>query len=260
MKTNLKSIIGVAACVIGISSASAAVVTWDNGGSGESWTTGDNWTGTPDNTAPVSGVDSVVLSAGGNAFLNTSFTVGNGQSVTATTTVMRLGNGNLTLESGSSLNANIFANGGGSANTLRIEHGASATINDLFTQTNWDFQFVSDSAGVSLLTLTGNQINNAGMDLFLDLTAYDFQANGDIIPVIDYNEAGGQAGLGAFNAVYFIGGGYEDASVNLAYDLGGGNLGIAVTVVQAAPEPSSLALLFMGAMLLKNRASRKHLS
>lgn len=41
----------------------AATITWDGGGVGNNWTTGDNWSGTPDNTQPGSG-DLAVLTAG----------------------------------------------------------------------------------------------------------------------------------------------------------------------------------------------------
>ena len=59
-----------AALVITVSpSAMAATVTWDGGAGTNAWATGDNWTGTPDNTAPVA---DDTLAFGGNVQVSTN--------------------------------------------------------------------------------------------------------------------------------------------------------------------------------------------
>jgi outer membrane autotransporter protein len=51
------------------SSAMAAAITWNDDGADDAWATGDNWTGTPDNTAPTDDLTSDVATFGAKGAL-----------------------------------------------------------------------------------------------------------------------------------------------------------------------------------------------
>lgn len=94
-KMNIYRIAGLL-LIAGLSSAAqAAVITWDGGGVGSNWYSGDNWSGTPDNTVPnINGTDNVLIGSASAVTYNpgvdfdpvtgTTVTVSGGSSVTQT--------------------------------------------------------------------------------------------------------------------------------------------------------------------------------
>lgn len=220
----------------------ASLLVWNNGGPNGSFETATNYVGPPA-LAPQSGVDSVRLDPGvGEAFLNSEFTIASGQSMTTSATggvALRLGTGaDLTIASGSTLDFKTAGNGylaeNGDANVkVTIESGATARVDRFFDASNWTTKFVAGATGVT--TFEASDLYLRGGTLEVDLSNYDLM-NGTELVLWDYNILGNGGTYGAVNLTGLSG------TIDYAYDIGGGDLGIAITNI-VVPEPSSTLLL-----------------
>ena len=205
------------------------VVTWDNGGSGSDFSTDANWIG---DVAPISGAQSVLFDTavnGDTAYLKSAFTVASNQVMLSTYNgvVMRIGaNAELTVETGGALDFTSGGNGeiaqdGDSPVVVTIEGGAKASIFRYYPQSNWTNKFVATSAGVTTFEVK-QQLFLKG-SLVVDVSNYDV-ANGTDLVLFDY---GTLAGDGVFSNITVVGG---SGTIDYAYDQGGGDLAIALTV------------------------------
>ncbi len=135
-------------------------VTWDGGGSDGEWKTDDNWTGGPENQAPVAN-DTVVISNGDTVSYDTS----TGQSLPGSLTVNLSGNSTLTA-SGSAIRLNNAAITVGSGSTLTstsgthwdlddaditFDDGAICTIDDWEQKDDNTFTFILGATGFTTL-------------------------------------------------------------------------------------------------------------
>ena len=258
MKNSLKKLIVATIALTSITvGLQAAIITWDDGAGNPNqdyWSKGDNWSGTPDNTSPVSG-DSVVLTATAQSFMDYDFTVVSGQSITSDTSGfgddMRYGTGGatLTLATGGLIDAGFIRTAPNQGARLVIEHGATFNVDNMNQDGTAAMTFVSDANSVTTLNVD-NQFNGSGGDLFIDLTDWALASSGPII-LVDYDTLNGN-----FNNFGIVG--PYQGTLDYTFDQGGGDLAIALTGIYfAAPEPSSLALLGMGAALLAARRRRK---
>ena len=250
--TSAKSLLlpAVATLAFGLAAPSHAVlVTWDNGdGGGNAFELDNNW---DTNTAPVSGVDDVLIGSGiGNAQLNSAFDIASGKTFTGTggQAVLRLAaGGHLTVKTGGTLDFSnaIFAEAGNptvNPQQLTFEAGATASFASFFDATDWVTTWKADAAGVTTATVTSNFFHRG--DFIVDLTDYDI-SNGTTLVIFDYNSYSPQGG----ETIQITGG--KTGTVVTNYDQGGGDLAIAITNI--APEPSSLALLGLGGLLVARR-------
>lgn len=224
----------------------ANLITWDNGGGlDDLWETGLNWTGTPDNTSPVSG-DSVDLGNGTDDIrLNSSFTIQNTQSLVATPNNL---NPEFILESGAVL---TLANGGvmdigfmrprySSGGDFIIEAGATLDT-DVYGlgSISADIRFQANAAGVTTWNNSGS-FNPELDNLFVDLSSYSL-LNGNSLALVNY---GTQSSTFDSIAVTGIGGGAWTQGVDYTVSYGSGTSdSIILTVI---PEPSSIGLLGLG--------------
>lgn len=221
-------------------SAQAATITWDDGAGDDYWISGDNWTGTPDNTSPVNG-DSVVLTATTQSFLDYAWTIETGQSLTSSTSDagddLGIGRtdttvGSLRLASGGTMDIGFMrprsSAASGSGNEFIIEAGASLNtdIYGLGIRT-LDITFIADASGVTTWTNSSTSDNTfqIGLDtLTVDLSSYNI-ANGATLVLVDY------AAASPFNGQTFastnLTAGWS-GTIDYAYDQGGSDLAIAL--------------------------------
>ncbi|CAA6676305.1 MULTISPECIES: PEP-CTERM sorting domain-containing protein [unclassified Lentimonas] len=243
------------------SSAQADTFTWNNpGDTTASWSVADNWLngGVTATTAPTDG-DSVILNAGekdggGGAWVtaDTSFTITSGQSVIANEdgTSLRPNGQTFTVATGGTLDltnggnttgtyGNVF---GGNNPTLIIESGATARV----TTFDWNraseneiITFAANSLGeVTLFQVDGEAQLGGGAGDALNLDLTDLTAGSELgtYELIDYGSLNGTFGI--VNVLGLEAG--QTFSTDYVYDFGGGDLGIAISVI---PEPGTYALL-----------------
>jgi hypothetical protein len=204
-------------------SVQGATNTWNNDGPDALFATADNWV---EDAAPVSTNDTVVLDASaGTAYLQSEFTIGSGQSMTAPGggVALRLGSGDLTVATGGTLDfasssAALAENTGGGS--LTFEPGSAVALANVFGDANWTWTFTANTSGVSVCHMAG--FWHRGGTLELDLTSYD-PTNGNVIILIDY---AGLNDVGVFSATN-VTGAPVPGSVNYAYNQGGGDYAIA---------------------------------
>jgi len=163
-------------------------VTWDAGGGDGEWKTGNNWTGGPENQAPVAN-DTVVISNGDTVSYDTS----TGQSLPGSLTVNLSGNSTLTASGGAiRLNNATITVGAGSTLTstggthwdlddadITFEDGAICTIDDWENKDDNTFTFNLGASGFTTLTpnrfLFGNGSKSwdfANTTYTVDMAAY----------------------------------------------------------------------------------------
>ena len=202
---------------------------WDNGGIDTLFATADNW---DTDVAPVSTNDNVAFYSGDSttAYLASEFTIGNGNSFTNNATyTFRIGNnGHLTLASGGTLDFATGGNGilaqGGSNMRLTVESGATAKTWRFFEDSNFTTEFIADATGVTTFEVTG-LLGLDGGTLDVDLTNYDL-SNGNVLILFDYANFLGAGTFGATNLTTPTAG--WSATVDYAYDQGGGDLAVAL--------------------------------
>ncbi len=225
-KSLLLGVVASAGLLIQVPFAEAAVRTWDGGGGNGTWTTTANWDG--DATIPVSGSDSVelVTEATGSIWMNTAFTIGNGQYMSnlVGSLAFRMSGGTLTVAEGGTLDmtgANFWQ--GGSPRRVVLEGGASARANSynaIFA--DWTTEFIANADGVTTFE-TDNAVQLAG-PLEVDLTSYNTNNGLDLV-LFNY---GSQSG--AFSTTNITG--YTETNntvVDYAYQINGaGDMGIAL--------------------------------
>ena len=247
------------ATFVPIMNLEAATVTWDNEDTASGFGVSANWVG---DTAPVSGVDSIVITNAGNwVSFTEDFTIASGQSLTSTATGdyrIRGNGGTLTIATGGTLD---FTEGTGIDGIedsfgggifILIESGATAAVDrldinrNITGDPNETVSFLASPSGVTTFDVANDlTINNATLNLDLSgLTSV-----GGTYELFDYGSLNGSfADVNVFESGG-IGGGELDPSsyvIDYTHDFGGGDLGIAVTV--SIPEPSALMLLIPGAL------------
>ncbi|VGO17694.1 hypothetical protein PDESU_06296 [Pontiella desulfatans] len=211
------------------------VVVWDDGGSGSSFSTAENWVG---DVAPVSGSQSVAFKSSISsvtAYFLSEFTIGSNQVMLSEGNFvpMRIGDGaDLTIQSGGVLdftsggNGILAQSGAGDVANVSLEGQAAASVHFYYPQTNWTHTFTPNASGIGTfevkqqLVLEGN--------LVVDVSNYD-PANGTDLVLFDY---GTLTGSGSFADVTVIG--EDDYTLVYDYDIdGNGDLGIALIVPPA---------------------------
>lgn len=166
---------------------------------------------------------------------------------------MRIGNGgHLTVATGGSLDLLLggqqgnIAESGNSNQTMTFEAGATARVFRHWNSTDWTHEFIADENGVTTFEIQSSfTLRGTGSVLDVDLSNYDL-SNGDTLVLFDYgsltlaSQAPGDNGFGTMR----LSGGWS-ADLDLYYDLGGGDLAIALTNIRV-PEPSTFALATFG--------------
>lgn len=192
----------------------------------------------------------------------TDFVIASGQSMISTAGVGRLGAAQLTVSTGGTLDLTsgtglAESSGGGH---LTIEADATARVvkywNDEASYTN---EWIASSSGVTTFEVVDLFIlRGTGSVLRVDLDAYDVATHGSTLVLVDYgslllqNQGAGDNGWGSVE----LSDGWS-ADLELSYDLGGGDMGVALTNITAAvPEPSSTALLGVAGLTLGLRRRR----
>ncbi|CAA6691675.1 MULTISPECIES: hypothetical protein [unclassified Lentimonas] len=248
------------ACTVALASVShAATITWTNDANNESgWAAGDNWTGTPDNTVPTSGSDSAVVNniptaGSGNVWVafNSDFTIGNGQSLTVATDsgVNFRGSGaTLTLATGGTLDLTTGTADGNLGNSFGgglfvvVNSGATAKVTnldinrDIAGDPNETATFNASAAGAVTLFEVTDELSIANATLNLDLTALTAGTELGTYELFDYGTIAGT--FATVNVTGLEAG--QSFTTDYAYDIGGGDLGVAITVI---PETGTYALL-----------------
>ena len=259
MKQTPKTLLTLSALAgLSFTAAQAATVTW--GGATGDWETGTNWTG---GSAPDSGTDSVNLGStpANDITLNSAFTIGSGQTMTDGSNpelILKTG-AVLTVGDGGTLDIEFMRTRYTDGGILAVDAGATAvSIASFSPAAIGTLQFTANAAGVTAITAGTFQIRNVNSvarywNLDVDLANYNV-ANGDIV-LVDYASVDGQfdsyAGVG--QTITFTSG--WTADIDYAYDIGGGDLGIALTNV--IPESGTYALiggmLALGAVMVRRR-------
>jgi hypothetical protein len=247
-------LLGVALMMVQV--ADAAIITWNNADTGgQSWSTGGNWVG---GAAPVSGTDSAVISdievVTDKDFitLDVDFTIASGQSITAdgdanaTLRPNHVDGQALTVATGGTLDlatgAGVGTYGGTfNASYLVIESGATVKVDVLdYDRAGKTKEITFKASDTSAVTLfEADDISLADASLILDLSAAITTVG--TYELFDYDTLAGTFGV----TVSGLGAG-ETFSIDYAYDLGGGDMGIAVTVI---PEPATIGMLGLGAVV-----------
>jgi len=228
-------------------------VVWDNGGADILFANPENWEG---GIAPVSGNDDVAMNgdAGGanqgDAFLKSEFMIGAGKSMTSIATpkdsedLKLSSNGAFTLATGGTLDIGLLgrANSGSVNMSIVFEAGASANVYEYVAGLNTTTKFVANSAGVTALNISDElTLDKYGRgDLEVDLASYSI-ANGSILILMDYGSIA-TAGTNTFATVTLTAG--WSATVDYAYDQGGGDL--AVALILPGGEPSAYEIWTRG--------------
>lgn len=229
--------------------APAATVTWDGGAGDGLWITGDNWSGTPDNTAPLAG-DTVNISNGdvvdanglgsGNLPNSATITLSGNSTLTQTDAAIRLDGSTITVGAGSTLAGNFWDMNNGS---LLLKDGANVTFADWENKGTNSFSFELGASGFSSLTVNrffiGGGATIADATYNVDMATYT--GGTGVITLVDYNLdfAGmdnttfqGAGGLNVINS-----GGY---TANLQWNDTFEAIELNVTAV---PEPGSILML-----------------
>lgn len=238
----------VATLAFGLAAPSHAVlVSWDNGGVGGNFETADNW---DTNSVPVSGVDDVLINSGlGTAQINSAFEIASGKTFTGVgggAAVRLAAGGDLTVKTGGTLDFSsaIFAEAGNPTTNpqkVKFEAGATVSFNQYFDANSWVTTWEADASGVTEITVGLLFHRN---EFIVDLTNYDV-SNGTTLIIADYATYLPQTG----SSIQVIGG--KTGTVVTNYDKGGSDFAIAITNI--TPEPSSLALLGLGGLLVARR-------
>ncbi|CAA6691678.1 MULTISPECIES: hypothetical protein [unclassified Lentimonas] len=240
------------ACTVALASVSHATVV-SRAAAGGNWGVDAEWTG---GAQPTTLTDSAVLIGGDVGFNISSFTVGNGQSLINTVSgarirfqqdfILRVNTGG-TLDltnSGAvtgSIDGSFYINGAG--HNVIIESGATARMTNydrdrvfsgLYEQTS----FLASAAGaVTTMQVDGAlRVNNSILNL--DLTAMSAGTELGTYLLFDYNTITASTAFSTVNVTGLEAG--QSFTTDYAYDIGGGDLGLAITVV---PEPGSYALI-----------------
>jgi hypothetical protein len=204
----------------------AATVTWDDGAEDDNWSSPTNWVG---DVSPTNG-DSVVLTATPQSRLDYAWTIENGQSLTTTAPgsgdeLVLQSDSDLTLATGGTMDIGFMRPRYSSGGQFTIEPGASLNTDAYGLSTiAATITFEADAQGVTTWTNTG-QFQMGGDDLVVDLSSYDL-ANGTDLVLVDYASTNDFAGQ-TFGSVTVTGG--KIGRLVYDYDLGGGDLAIALT-------------------------------
>lgn len=178
--------------------SSAGIVTWDGGGADGLWMTDLNWSGTPDNTAPIDG-DTVNIGPGGSATVSTAGLVSgvlpNGCTINLTGSstltpgidpVIRLNSATIEVESGSTL-ADGFWDLSNAA--ITFENGAAATMGNWEQKGTNSFTFELGASGFTALTPNTFLIATDGTtiaDASYTVDMLDYTGGTGIITLMDF--------------------------------------------------------------------------
>lgn len=251
----------VAAVALTVGAAKADVFFWDGEGSDGLWVTGQNWTGTPDNTAPGAG-DTANIGNGDTVSINglVSGNLPNGSTINlsgnSTLTdggsgTVRLNLSTVNVSSGSTLTGNFWDLNGG---TLSFEDGAIADMNFWEHKGDNTFNFNLSASGFTTLTpgtlFFGN--DGGGVATMADAT-------------YNVNFAGYTGGAATYTLIDFSTANITDADLQLATYNPVNAAGYTSSLsfdevtdsiqlnVQVVPEPSVVALMAMGFVALVYR-------
>ena len=255
MKTNITTILKIS-ILASLAFTTAQAATLATTANNATLTSATNWT--PSQT-PVSGMDT--LNIGHNVTISSTWTIASGQAINHTGGSIRLANGgHLTVEAGGNLNSVGFFESGSQAasgRSLTILAGANVSTTRYITGrpdslglggSDWTTNWVANAAGISTLAISSDwQIRGSSIDV--DLTNYD-ASNGSTLTLATY---GTTLGSGPFNNINITGisGAAWTEGVHYTFDIGDGSAdSITLTIV---PEPSSSALLGLGALALTLR-------
>jgi hypothetical protein len=232
-------------------SAGAVTLIWDDGAADSFLATADNW---DSNQVPSSGNDSLSFIGGVTVFIESEFTVGNGQSFSGTNvsnvnqifrvrdgadiTVATGGSLDLTGGAGTGTGVSLFTESGATAANGRrvtVESEATFKMDRYLTQSGWVTEWVADTDSVTTMEISADFRFRATDDVMeVDLTSYVNDVERTLI-LVDYGTL-----VGTAETVTISGYDAADYTLDYAYDQGGGDLAIALTIV---PEPSTCALM-----------------
>jgi len=244
-------------------------VTWDGGGGDGLWKTGTNWSGGPDNTAPVTG-DTVTINNGDTVSwdgttgqnMPSNLTVNlTGNSTWTATSVIRLNNATVTVESGSTLTSTAGAFWDLRNADITFEDGAIVTIDDWENKDINTFTFELGATGFSTLTPNNFRIGNgslpgsiANATFIVDMA--DYTGGTGIIPLVDF----GFDWAGMDNALFQTAGGLSILNpgqyiANLQWN--DSTEAVELNIIAVIPEPSTLVIWGLGLLALAWYARRK---
>ena len=200
--------------------------------------------------------------------MSSSFTIGNTHFMRHTSSVEQgedlkiSGNGHLTLATGGTLDIGILGRANANSSNIRftIEGGATADAYQFTAGEDYTTTFLANTGDVTTfnvsdhLNLDFSQPGFGADALVVDLTSYSL-SNGNTLDLFTYGTLNGT--FDTLN-VTGIGGGTLSEGVDYTFNYGSGTAdSISLTII---PEPSSLALLGMGAVVLWSARKRKVLA
>jgi len=262
MKQTTKTLLTLSALAgLSFTAAQAATFTWDDGGSGESWSDAGNWDGTPAGI-PATGVDSVELTQ--RSVLDYEFTVATGQSIKDTVGSHWFGLGNsgwpavpaaqLTLAKGGEIDVSQLAARGGvtpgaaNAPTFTIQDGATLTTTT-GAGGGRPMNFIWEAGLTSVTTWNTTSFTSDSSWLTVDLANYTI-VGASSLTLVDYT--GTNTGTFASNTVTDSSGTLtEGVDYTIDY-ITDGNI-----TLNIIPEPGTYALiggmLALGTVMLRRR-------
>lgn len=267
MKKTMKTTTTIlsALAVMGAAAQAATTVTWDGGGGDGLWITATNW---DTNTVPAAG-DSIIINTavtvngaglGGSGSLpsNATINLSGGATLTISSGAIRMSDCNITVGSDATLAGGFWDLDGA---TMSFANGAKATMSDWEQKDFNTFNFQLGVTGFATLKPSVFRIGNGGTGAgSITKATYNVDMAGytggtGIITLVDFTTDGASmnntlfqtaGGLNVLNA-----GGY---SANLQWNGTTEAIELNVTVV---PEPSSLALLGLGALAIDSWRRRR---
>ena len=203
------------------------ILTWDDGSGDDNWSSAANWNL---DHVPANGL-SVVLTATDQSFMDIDWTIGSGQSLTSTASGfdddLRISGGDLTLATGGSIDVGFLRSTSAGSDIL-IYSGATFEADNLNGVTGSFIDFTANATGVTTVQVN-DTLNINGSDLIVDLTNYD-TANGTTLVLFEYGTL-----ANTFTSVILTEG--WTGSIDYAYDLGGGDLAVAITGLTEPVDP-----------------------
>ena len=181
-----------------------------------------------DGIVPVSTNDSVVLAS--RVILESDFTIGNGQSMTAATTSgrLQLGDGHFTVATGGTLDlvtgALAYMTESGAGGHFTIEAGATVKVDRYWNDENspaYVNEWIADAAGVTTFEAGRFTLRGTSSELRVDLSNYDL-VNGTTLVLVETGLLSLQnqvAGDNGWHTITLTGGWAADLDVDVGTGL-----------------------------------------